>query len=273
MNCEKEQAIAMTNRFCMSRIALPALLLLLFSSCLAQTKYREHTNNTNAWLMYFGNHKFSPVLGWHAEVQVRRHDVVREWQQLLLRTGLDIYTKQVRFTIGYAFIETYPYGEFAVANAFPEHRIWQQALVSQAVGNIRLSHRYRLEQRMIGNTSTGEFRHGRYENRFRYMIKGTMPLKGNTLEAGEFFLAAYDEVFINFGKEVRYNLFDQNRLYAALGFHLGKIGKLECGVLYQVVQQGTLLQSGADYYNKIENNFAFQLGLFSDLSFYKTPKE
>ncbi len=86
-------------------------------------------------------------------------------------------------------------------------------------------------------------------------------------------MAAYDEVFINFGKGVRYNLFDQNRAYAALGFHLGKVGKVECGFLYQVVQQGSLLQSGTDYFNKIENNFTFQLSLFSELSFYKMHKE
>lgn len=239
----------------------------------ASPAYRQNTGNTNAWLMYFGNHKFSPLLGWHAEVQIRRHDLIREWQQLLLRTGLDIYSKNVRYTIGYAFVETYPYGEFPVAHSFPEHRIWQQALVSHSTGRLKLSHRYRLEQRMIGNASAGAFRNGRFENRFRYMLKGSLPLTGNTLEAKEFFLAAYDEIFINFGKGVRYNLLDQNRAYAALGFHLGKIGKLECGFLYQVLQQGSLIQTGMDTFNKIENNFTFQLGLFSDLSFYKTPKD
>ena len=260
-----------------ARLVIPAVMLLFLAPCRAQVAasntYRKNTSNTNAWLMYFGNHKFSPLLGWHAEIQVRRHDVIRDWQQLLLRTGLDIYSKQVRYTIGYAFVETFPYGEFAVANSFPEHRIWQQALVSQQAGSLKLSHRYRLEQRMIGNASTGEFRNGRYENRFRYMVKASLPLKGKTLEAKEFYLAAYDEVFINFGKGVRYNLFDQNRAYAALGFHLGKVGKVECGFLYQVVQQGSLLQSGTDYFNKIENNFTFQLSLFSELSFYKMHKE
>lgn len=218
--------------------------------------------------MYFGNHRFSKHIGLHAEAQVRRHDLVRDWQQLLLRTGLDIYTSSVRYTIGYAFVETYPYGGFPVANAFPEHRIWQQALVNNPLGRVKLSHRYRLEQRMIGNSTTGEFRNGRYENRFRYMCRANIILKGTTLEKGEFYIGVYNELFVNFGKEVGYNLFDQNRAYAALGFHLGRIGKLEVGYMYQIVQQRRLSNTVPPL-NIIENNHTLQIGLICDLSFFK----
>src|SRR5690606_41226025 len=102
-------------------VAYVIFLLSLSLFVLGQT--RTHAYNTNAWLMYFGNHKFSDQVGLHAEVQWRRSDVFSENQQLLLRTGLDFYLKpSLRFTIGYAFIETYPYGEYAVQQAFPEHR-------------------------------------------------------------------------------------------------------------------------------------------------------
>src|SRR5690606_5176047 len=118
---------------------------------------RRQTNNYNGWLMYFGNHKLADRIGVHAEVQWRRHNGVSENQQLLLRSGLDVYLKNTsRFTVGYAFIKTHPYGEFAVINSFPEHRTWQQFLTTQSFGKINLSHRYRLEQRWIGNATTGE---------------------------------------------------------------------------------------------------------------------
>lgn len=225
---------------------------------------RLHTSNNNAWLMYFGNHKLSTRIGLHAEVQWRRHDVVSDDQQLLLRTGLDYYLKDnSRFTLGYAFIKTYPYGAFAVPHAFPEHRIWQQFFTVQTLGKTRLAHRYRLEQRMIGNASTGEMENGRYENRFRYMAKLTRNL---TTGDKPLFLAIYDEVFINFGKDVAYNLFDQNRLYAALGFTISSTLKVEAGYLYQTVQLRSLELSGIAQ-NKIEDNHTLQLGIFSTLSF------
>lgn len=241
-----------------------AALQLLGHSALAQT--RTQTNNSHLWLMYFGNHKLSERIGVHAEVQWRRHEFMSANQQLLLRTGIDYYTKSNnRFTLGYAYVETYPYGEFKVANRFPEHRIWQQFLTTQAIGKLKLSHRYRLEQRMIGNAATGEFKGGRYENRFRYMAKATFNLTGGDRPV---FAAIYDEIFINFGKEVAYNIFDQNRLYGAIGFTLSPYVKLEAGYLYQLVQLRSL-DANVPPRNKIENNHTIQLGLFSTIPFFK----
>jgi hypothetical protein len=242
--------------------------ILVLSGCLAanaQSGNRSNTTNSNAWLMYFGNHKVSEKWGIHAEVQWRRHEFLSENQQLLLRGGVDFYTPaKNRFTLGYAFVRTYPYGEFAVAGDFPENRIWQQFLTSQKIGNVNLSHRYRLEQRFLGNPATGTMANGRYENRFRYMAKLTLPIAKEWEKP--MFLAVYDEVMLNFGKEVGYNLFDQNRLYGALGFTLTPHMKLEVGYLYQLVQLRTL---DSDSKNRIENNHTLQIGLFSVIPFFK----
>jgi hypothetical protein len=243
------------------------ILLTQFNVAFAQSNARVTAENSNSWLMYFGNHKFSEKVGWHAEVQWRRNELIKNPQQLLLRTGIDFYTRNnSRFTIGYAFIETHPYGDFAVANAFPEHRIWQQFLTSQSLGKVKLSHRYRLEQRMIGNSATGQFANGRYENRFRYMAKFVLNV---TKSERPIFLAAYDEVFINFGKDVGFNLFDQNRLYGAIGFTLTPSMKLEVGYLNQHVLLRGLDSSSGSPKNRVENNHTLQVGLFSTMSFYK----
>lgn len=250
----------------MTRIMRVLLILsFLFQYLLIQAQTRTHAHNTNAWLMYFGNHKFSRNLGLHAEVQWRRSDFFSENQQLLLRTGLDFYTKSnLRLTVGYAFVETYPYGEFAAQHAFPEHRIWQQLLAQQDIGKLKLAHRYRLEQRMIGNASTGKFENGRYENRMRYMAKATVNI---TNGKRPIFAAFYDEVFINFGKDVAYNIFDQNRLYGAIGYSISPSLKAEVGYLYQVIQLRNLDATSSK--NRIENNHTLQIGLFSNVPFRK----
>jgi hypothetical protein len=247
------------------RLGLFSVICLTVTSLYGQS-VRIHTTNTHAWLMYFGNHKFSERLGLHAEVQWRRHDLFAENQQLLLRTGLDYYLKSgPRLTVGYAFVETYPYGDFAVANAFPEHRIWQQLATTQTLGKVKLAHRYRIEQRMIGNAATGEFENGRFEHRFRYMAKATI-----NFTEGEhpLFGAIYDEIFINAGKDVTYNLFDQNRAYAAIGYTFSPALKLELGYLYQLVQLRSL-DAGAGIRNRIEDNHTLQVGLFSTFGFTK----
>jgi len=241
------------------------IVFLLLPSLLVQGQTRTHTDNTNAWLMYFGNHKVSSKVGLHAEVQWRRTELFSEKQQLLLRTGLDFYANpSLRFTIGYAFIETYPYGEFGVQNAFPEHRIWQQLLVHQTLGKVKLAHRYRSEQRMIGNASTGQFENGRYENRMRYMAKATINITNGKHPV---FAALYEEVFINFGKDVGYNIFDQNRLYGAIGYSISPTLKMELGYLYQIVQLRSL--EGTSLKNRIENNHTLQIGFFSNIALTK----
>lgn len=248
-------------------VCVVTLSMVLLSTGVMAQQTRDNTTNQNAWLMYFGNHKLTDRFGVHAEIQWRRHDGLSENQQMLLRGGVDYYLKNnARFTAGYGFIKTYPYGEFGGPEAFPEHRAWQQFLTTQSLGKLKLAHRYRLEQRWIGNAATGEMSNGRYENRVRYMAKATLTLT----EAWQhpMFAAVYDEIFVNFGKEVAFNIFDQNRLYGALGFTLSASLKLEVGYLYQLVQLRSLDLQGTPR-NRIENNHTLQVGLFSTLAFTK----
>jgi hypothetical protein len=251
----------------MASIKKIALMSALLLSTQLTAQSRTNTTNHNAWLMYFGNHQLSSRWGIHAEVQWRRHNFLADQQQLLLRAGADYYLKNgSRVTAGYAFIKTYPYGDFAVANAFPEHRAWQQFLTAQTLGKIKLTHRYRLEQRFIGNASTGQFSNGRYENRMRYMAK---LVRNISTTKHPLFIALYDEILINFGKEVGYNLFDQNRLYGALGFTFLPQLKVEIGYLYQIVQLRSLDLSSSVPQNRIEHNHTVQLGFYSTMPWYK----
>lgn len=260
------------NNFMSKIIILSIFTLLSIAVHAQQTAARYNAWNNNAWLMYFGNHKVADKFGLHIEAQIRRNDILKNWQQLLLRTGIEYYMPSARLTLGYGFIETYGYGEFPVANAFPEHRIWQQALLSNPIGAFKLTHRYRLEQRFIGSSATGQFANGRYENRFRYMLRINRALKGSEIERGKFYFSLYNEIFVNFGKEVGYNLFDQNRAYGAIGYHLGKIGRVELGYMYQLLQQRKLLLSNSPALNIIENNHTLQVSLVNDLPFYKKKR-
>jgi len=241
---------------------LCCLLILLAHPALSQSSQRISTVNTNGWYNYFGDHPVSERWGVHLEGQWRRHDVVTKWQQLLLRPAVNFnVNKNVTLTAGYGFVDTYPYGDFPVTNRFPEHRIFQQIVLKHDLGKLGMQHRYRLEQRYLGQKvqpSGDGIDFWRYENRFRYMMRMNVPLA----RENKLYLGLYDEIMVNFGENVGANVFDQNRAYAALGYSLSKNTKLEMGYLLQILQQ----RNGV----VIEYNNTFQFSIISTVPFFRS---
>lgn len=261
----------------MKKLILVTFLLLNLLVLNAQTFKRNIENQHHVWFTYMGDHQFADKWGVHLEAQIRRADVIKEWQQLLLRTAINYHVTNNAFvSLGYGFIDTYPYGELPVSYRFPEHRIYQQLQVKDDVGVVELQHRFRLEQRWLENAGVGSHEAGawNYLNRFRYFLRASVPLKGKTIDNKEFYLTAYNEFFIAFGKNVQYNVFDQNRAYLALGYKFGKAGKLEVGYLNQFVARGIRTVTGLgpnSYLNtqNWENNNTFIVGWYSNIPFYK----
>ena len=230
--------------------------ILFFSSITAQNTRIRNTNSIG-WYNYFGTFKVSEKFGIHTEYQFRRNEVITEWQQSLLRLGVNYQlNSKIQFRLGYGWIETFPYGEIPIngfGKDFTEHRLFQMATITDKVGILDLSHRFMLEQRWVGTYSDPTLHlEDKYLflNRLRYMFRLQLPLKGKEIKANTPYLAAYDEVFIGFGENVNANIFDQNRLGVALGYRFNKCFRLEAGYLNQVIQFGRLINGK----NIIQNN-------------------
>lgn len=238
--------------------------LILALPCFTQTAFAQTDNNANGWYMYFGDHPIAKTRwGIHLEGQWRRADLGLKWQQLLLRPGVNFQlTKKIALTGGYGFIQTHRYGDYPALSGFPEHRFFEQATITQRFAKLDWQNRLRFEQRNIGvmaKQPDGTFtRTGwRYENRFRYQLRTNIPLK---FTGGKYYLGLYDEVFYNFGKNVAFNVFDQNRAYAALGRNLPKATRLEVGFMEQTVQH----RDGKVF----EHNHTLQVAIYSKLPFF-----
>ena len=162
-------------------------------------------------------------------------------------------------------MRTYPYGEAPVRAAFPEHRLWQQLSLAHGAGPVSVTHRYRLEQRWIGimgivdPTQVAEWR---YANRFRYMVRGSLPVSGRANWPGHTYLAGSGELFTSFGGNVQLNVFDQSRLGAVLGRQVTPTLRLEAGYLQQYILKST----GRD----AERNHTLQILLLSRSEFRGT---
>jgi hypothetical protein len=239
------------------------LLLILSAACfLTEAQAQNQASrvkdpNQNAWLMYFGSHRLSEKVGLHTEAQIRRARVFSDPQQLLFRTGINYFpAENAMLTLGYAFVDTHPYGDFPAAAVFPEHRLYQQLQLSGAAGIFRFTHRYRLEQRWVHFPNTDG---PTYLHRARYMFRAVLPLQGPTVDDKEFYLAAYDEIFVGFGRQMGQNFFDQNRLFGAIGYRFSPKAQIEVGYLNQIVQQ----RNGRVF----EHNHTLQAALYYNLDF------
>lgn len=171
-----------------------------------------------AWYMYFGMNRISDRFSIHTEAQFRFYEVTSNFNQLLLRTGLNYHINQNAIaTLGYAYISTdTSFEELPGEENTQEHRIFQQFILTNKVWKLLFEHRYRFEQRFIDFGVNSDTRH-----RARYRLQITLPL------TKVLFLNAYNEIFLNLQDEV----FDQNRLYGALGFKLNSQSSIQLGYL------------------------------------------
>jgi hypothetical protein len=233
---------------CPTAICLVFLLLLVSQHSFSQEQ-RLSDHNTIGWIVYTGTFKIKPKLSVHTEYQWRRVNLINNWQQGLFRTGINYALhKDLSLNAGYAFAETFPYGDYPVTSAFPEHRIFEQFVLKQAIAKTELSHRFTLEQRFVGKvivTNNAKTTDWSYLNRIRYRLRTEIPVNFKTSATGKWRIILQDEVFIGWGKNIGANIFDQNRVGILLGYKLNKNIKLEAGYLNQVLQQSKRINDKA----------------------------
>lgn len=201
----------------MKRCTLVYLLCLLCSGGYLSAQ-ENGENSTGAWYMYFGTHKLDSVWSLHSEAQFRLYGVGQNFNQLLLRTGLNYHiSSKAVATGGYAYIDTdTSFENITGERLLKEHRLFEQFIIRNSLGRLRFEHRYRLEQRFLDN-GENQFT----EHRARYRLLLSYPLNGH------WWLHLYDEVFVNLQEP----LFGQNRLYAALGYQVHPKVQIQAGYL------------------------------------------
>ncbi len=201
--------------------------------------------NANLWISHWGDQRFSDHWSFHTEAHIRRANMGADQQQLLIRPAVNYHLNdQVMFTLGYSYYFNYPYGAYPIAFPNWEHHLFQQIQLGSAYGRLRITHRFRLEERFMAklvpaadDPSEGEFERYIYQNRFRYRIWLTLPIGREQLGPGVFSANLYDEVFLNFGDSQRLDYINQNRISALLGYQVSAPFSILLGYLYQVIER------------------------------------
>ena len=184
-----------------------------------------------AWYMYFWNTTFKDSQwGLQGDLQHRNYDLGGDMEQIMLRGGLTFKPKNtdIKFTLGVANITSGTFGE-STENS-NETRIYQEALIKNKVGiRFHLTHRFRYEQRFLKDQDL--------RTRYRYNLFLNLPLNSKKIEQGTYYLALYNEIFINgqqdIGNGKTVNIFDRNRTYGALGYSITDNLKIQLGVMRQ----------------------------------------
>jgi hypothetical protein len=182
---------------------------------LAQTIQKKEVNQQfQTWVSLNSVTKFSNHWGVVADVHLRTNDFFQDNNFFFLRGGISyIPNAKFSFTGGYAHMWLAPRNP-TWSTFSDENRIYQQVQMNTKSGNVGIVHRLRNEQRwqeiIINDQETGK---SKFSNRVRYLISTNIPIfkkKSAPL------LVISDELLLQFGNEIVYNTFDQNRFFVGI---------------------------------------------------------
>lgn len=253
------------------------LLCLIPTGINAQEQSSTNLEETGIWEGLYLNIRINDKLGYYAEHHYRARnalDNVTSWvgrpRQFYNRAGLNIFfSKNFEAVIGPALIVNYTpepgnpeYEPYTL-----EPRIWSQFLFkSPPLGRVKLVHQFRFEQRWKKKNDVGaEYE---YTNRYRYKFFAYIPMNTRSIEVGTFYFSPSAEIFMQSGKSIVYNPFEDFRTYNGFGYVLNPSITFFAGHMWTLGQKST----GYEYRTSHVFRFNIYVGLDGRKSENKVPK-
>lgn len=173
------------------------------------------------------------------DIHIRRTDFIRNPNFYFIRFGGQYNLKEnLRVAGGYAHLWLTNVDSWIEYKN--ENRIYQQFSVTQKFPKLNTLFRIRTEQRFFNDVVEGEsLENNFFIHRVRLLLSLGFPFSPQSKTQ---FLFA-DEIHLNFGKEVVYNTFNQNRLTLGIKHELSEDWKFDFGYMMVFQQLGT----GVDY--------------------------
>ncbi|RAV99993.1 DUF2490 domain-containing protein [Pseudochryseolinea flava] len=232
----------------------------------AQAPEKNIHHREQLWVGYFNQTRLSNKWGLWLDVQHRLTDNFADRSfQFLFRPAITYFIKDnLRVNVGYGYIHHFP--AKGMETHRNEHRPWQQIWWTQKYSGLTTLQWLRFEQRFNEKVVADEKQDGyNYNFRIRYNFSFFIPLKGKEIVAKTPFISLGNELFLNFGDRTVYNTFDQNRLFAGMGYQFTKNLNVQLGYL-NVYQQEA---SGNNYVS----SHAARVAVFHNLDFRSTTTQ
>lgn len=201
---------------------------------------RATSSTSGLWLGMYSRYRLADKFWFHGEYHVRRRRLVlTEMAQLYLRFGVTWRPLDNLELTGGVVTPLYwsendpPAG---ITRVVPQFRFWEQAVLTQNISRVKLYHQYRFEQR---------WRRDFLEDspflltwRWRYRITAYVPINQPRMAKGTFFAAANQEVFIQTGKSIIYDIFEDNRIYGGVGYVINDNLQVQTGYMFTYRHDG-----------------------------------
>jgi len=200
----------------------------------------QHITDTNAvsWLMYAGHHPTAAHWGVFTYIHAGRAHFLTVWQQLVIRTAATYrFSPHVQVAAGYVWTRTGRYGDFPAPKPYLAHRAYEQLVLKQEFKHLDIEHRYRVEQRWLQNFTSGDAYSWGYDNRFRYQLKGTLPISKAGDEGQRWHLFGAGEVLLHSGPNHGPDIFNQTRALGGIGYRFSMQNKIEFAYQHQYLAQ------------------------------------
>jgi len=183
----------------------------------------------------------------NTEIEIRRFMFPDRRNQTLLPRVIGYKNFENNYSIGFGLLhvrQILPQDkEITPQEVRPELRPFIDFFMRDNRNFVKISHRYRLEQRFRKKTEGTELANGwNMDFRIRYRLQFVLPLIQNK-GFGNLKLKIYDEVMINIGDDIVRNTFDQNRFHIGASTTLNDKLSWETGMINWFQQ----LSSGDDF--------------------------
>ena len=192
---------------------LPVLFLFLSLSAAAQ-RTREVQHQNHFWTSINTQARISNKFFVIGDFHIRRTDYLKNNNFYYTRLGVGyIINKNLSVALGGGHM--WLANKTATTELFVnENRLVQQVQLNQPLGKVQVSQRFRLEERWIQKVVNSELTDSyRYTTRYRYQLALNIPVSKNKYVPT---IALSDELLLQTGKDIVYNNFDQNRLFAGI---------------------------------------------------------
>lgn len=205
------------------KITLPLSVFFFSFFLLSQNPSEDYLGS---WYTYGSNHRLNKRFSLSPYGELRFYEPSSNYNLAFFSIrGSYHFKNNQSLGLGYAYLDIDTFFEFDNEPNVHENRIFENYSVHKTYGEILLTHRVQLEQRILDFKEKFEI-----QNRLRYRISLKYILN-NT-----FSVRVTIEPFINFQDEV----FHENRFYYGLDIKILKHAQLQIGYLKQHVRKNTL---------------------------------
>jgi hypothetical protein len=230
------------------------LLLVALFPLLLTAQITSSSHQQQIWASFLNQSRWSDHWGSWLETQYKtQNDFVKDVDIIEKTAGVVYFiNKNVKLTGAYTHIN-----QFSNTSAHTqtiEHRPWQMIQVKTDIDKFKISHWFRLEERFKELTDHSFD----LSYRYRYNIFTTYPLTKNASEKNGLSLALSNELFLQNGKNIVNNAFDQNRFFVGFWYYVNNHDQLQFGYTksYQISGSGTKDKSldviKVAYFNNID---------------------